>query len=72
MVVALRSLCWDEGDSKEVGLGEESSKGAEHCLAVELLSHACLSCRGETCMGVTIGHAGAAGGGGGGGGGGEL
>ena len=66
MVVVLWFLYWDEGDSKEVGPGEESSEGAEHCLAVELLSPACLS-SGETCLGVTIGHAGAAGGGGGGG-----
>ena len=69
MVVALESLCWGEGHSKEVGLGKESS---EHLLAVELLSLACLSCRGETCLGVTIRFAGTAGGGGGGGGGGEL
>ena len=66
MVGVLESLGWDDGDSKEVEPGKEISEGTEHCLAVKLLSPACLSLEG-TCLGVTIGQVGDAWGGGGGG-----
>ena len=74
MVEVFESLSWDEGDSREVELGEEQSEEAEHWLAFKFLSPACLLPLEGTCLGVTIGQAGAAwgGGGGGGGDGGEL